>query len=112
MKWLLLLLSLALVGCVHTPKTVYVNKYVLIPVECEDFGRIDGIRPLPVKFVKATTEDGYTVLGLRGDMYSNLSIVFADTSRYLEEQMKAIDYYKNCIEVHNSIELNEKGEPK
>lgn len=111
MKWLLLILPLLLFGCGHSPKKIFVDKPVLIPVECEDFGRIEQVRALPVVFVQAKTEDGFTVLGLRGDMYSNLSIVFRDTLRYIEQQDKAIDYYKGCISDHNAIDLSEKGEP-
>lgn len=111
---ILLLLSLLLlfVGCTHTPEKEYITDYVFIPVVCEDFGRIDQVRSLPVKFVEADTSNGFKVLGLRGDMYSNLSIVIRDTLRYIGEQNKAIDYYKKCIEDHNSTTLNEEGVPE
>jgi hypothetical protein len=111
MKYLLLLLSLTLVACVHTPKEVIVTKPVLISVECEDFGKIEPVRALPVVYVQAKTEDGYNVLGLRGDSYSNLSILFSDIQRYISQQNLAIDYYKGCIADHNAIDLNEKGSP-
>lgn len=110
MKWILYLLPLVLFGCGHTPKEIVILDPVLIPVECEDFGRIEPVRALPVVFVEADTEDGFKVLGLRGDMYSNLSIIFRDTLRYIEEQDKAIDYYKKCISDHNEINLNEEEE--
>ena len=112
MKWLLLFISLLLVGCQHTPEKVYVDNYVLIPVECPDFGRIEPVDALPVVFVNAKTDDGFNVLGLRGDAYSNLSITIRDTLRYIREQKTAIEYYQSCIERHNSIELNEEGEPQ
>lgn len=112
MKWLLLILTLLLFGCGHNPDKVIVDNYVLIKVECQDFGRIEPIDALPVVFVKAKTEDGYNVLGLRGDMYSNLSIIFAEVTRYINQQKTAIDNYKGCIERHNSIELNDEGEPQ
>jgi hypothetical protein len=108
---LLLILSLLFVGCSHTPEKVYIDNYVFIPVVCEDFGRIDPVRSLPVVFVEADTSDGFKVLGLRGDMYSNLAIIIRDTLRYIGEQDKAIDYYTKCIENHNSTTLNEEGEP-
>ena len=111
MKWLLLLLTLTLVACGHTPKKIIVDNPVLIPVECEGFGQIEPIDALPVVFVQAETEDGFKVLGLRGDMYSNLSILFQDIRRYIEQQNLAIDYYKGCIADHNAIDLNEEGEP-
>ena len=112
MKWLLLLIPLLLFGCGHNPEKVVVDNYVLIPVECQDFGRIESIDALPIVFVNAKTEEGFNVLGLRGDMYSNLAITFRETLRYIEEQNTAIDYYKSCIERHNSITLNEEGEPR
>jgi hypothetical protein len=112
MKWLILLFSLSLVGCVHTPTEVPVTEYVLVKVECEDFGRIEPVDILPVVWVEGETEDGFKVLGLRGDMYSNLSIILRDTLRYIGAQEEAIDYYKKCIEVHNSKTLNKEGEPE
>ena len=112
MKWLLLILTLTLVGCGHTPKTVIVERPTLISVECEDYGRIEPVDSLPVVFVQAETEDGFNVLGLRGDMYSNLSILFQDIKRYIEQQDLAIDYYKGCIADHNAIDLNKEGEPE
>jgi hypothetical protein len=112
MKWLSLFMLLFLVGCQHTPKKVVVDNYVLIKVECEDFGRIDPVDALPVVFVNAKTDEGFNVLGLRGDMYSNLAITIRETLRYIEEQKTAIDYYKGCIARHNAITLNEEGEPQ
>ena len=112
MKWLPLFMLLFLVGCQHTPTEVIVDNYVLIPVECEDFGRIDPVDALPVVFVNAKTAEGFNVLGLRGDMYSNLAITLRETLRYIEEQNTAIDYYKGCIARHNAITLNEEGRPE
>lgn len=112
MKWILLFMLLFLVGCQHTPEKVVVPEYVLIPVDCPDFGRIDPIDTLPVIFVNAKTVEGFNVLGLRGNMYSNLSINIGETVRYITEQKMTIAYYKACIERHNSIKLNEKGEPQ
>ena len=114
MRWLFILSSLLiLTGCLHNPPEIeYIDNYVLLDVECEDFGKVESVRALPVVFVKARTDDGYIVLGLRGDQYSNLAIVMRDTLRYIEDQQAAIVYYKGCIERHNSIELNEEGEPQ
>ncbi len=78
---------------------------------CEEFGRIDPVRALPVVYVQAVDTSGNQVLGLRGGPYSNLAIVIRDALRYIREQNKAIDYYKKCIENHNSTTLNEEGEP-
>lgn len=100
MKYLLLLLFL--VGCGHTPGPEYLEVPVFTKVECDRFGRIEPVRALPVIFVKSTTADGFNVLGLRGDHYSNLSIVIRDTLRYLGEQDKAIGYYEKCIDDHNA----------
>ena len=110
MKYLLLSLSLLFVGCSHTPDKEYINVPVFSPVVCEDFGHIEGVRALPVIYVNAVDEDGYEVLGLRGDMYSNLSIVIRDTLRYIGEQDKAISYYEKCIADHNATQ-NEEGGP-
>ena len=112
MKWITISLLIFLVGCQHTPEKTVVDNYVLVPVECPDFGRIDPVDALPVVFVNAKTEEGYNVLGLRGDMYSNLAITIRETLRYIKEQKTAIDYYKGCIARHNAIELNERGEPR
>jgi hypothetical protein len=112
MKLLLLILLLFVAGCAHTPTETVVDNYIFIPVECEDFGRIESVKRLPVEYVKAKTDDGFNVLGLRGDMYSNLSIIIRDTLRYIGEQDKAIDYYKKCIERHNSTTINEEGVPE
>lgn len=108
---LLLIAMLFLVGCGHTTEIIYIDKPVLIPVVCEDFGRIDPVRALPVKFVNATDVNGFQVLGLRGDMYSNLAIVIRDSLRYIGEQKNAIDYYKGCIQSHNSTPLKKEGQP-
>jgi hypothetical protein len=95
----------------HTPTEIPVTKYVLVEVECEPFGRIEPVDRLPVIWVEAETENGFKVLGLRGDAYSNLSVMLRDTLRYIGEQNKAIDYYNKCIEIHNSKTLDEEGEP-
>ena len=112
MKYLLILLMLFLVGCGHTPEKIVVTEYVLVDVVCPDYAGVEGIKPLPVVFVEGNTEDGYKVLGLRGDMYSNLSINSAEVMRYIKEQKLAISYYRKCIEDHNSTTLNEEGEPE
>jgi hypothetical protein len=109
MKILLFILPLILIGCGHTPDKVVLDKLVYVNVECEDFGHITGIKPLPVVFVRAVDTEGYQVLGLRGDMYSNLSINSAETLRYIKEQTKAIGYYEKCIEDHNSTQDEEGG---
>ena len=111
MKLLYLSILLLLVSCGHTPEKKIVEVPVFIPVVCEDFGRIDPVRSLPVVYVQAKDSSGNQVLGLRGDQYSNLAIIIRDTLRYIGEQTKAIDYYKKCIEDHNSTTLNEEGEP-
>lgn len=111
MKILLLGIFLLLVGCGHTPDEILVPVPVFVPVICGDFGRIEPVKALPVRFVQAIDTDGNKVLGLRGDQYSNLSIVMADALRFIKEQKKAIEYYKFCIELHNSEQLNEEGEP-
>jgi hypothetical protein len=110
MKYLLILLALFLVGCGHTPEKEVVPFYLFADVVCEDFGHIDGINPLPVVFVRAKDTQGNQVLGLRGDMYSNLSINSAETLRYIIEQKKAISYYEKCIADHNAKQ-NEEGGP-
>ena len=110
MKYLLILLSLFLVACGHTPEKEVVPYFLFADVVCEDFGHITGINPLPVVFVSGTDRQGYQVLGLRGDMYSNLSINSADTLRYITEQKKAIGYYKKCISDHNAKQ-DEEGSP-
>ena len=110
MKYLLILLSLFLVACGHTPEKEVVPFYLFADVVCEDFGHIAGINPLPVVFVQGTDTEGNQVLGLRGDMYSNLSINSADTLRYIIEQTKSIGYYKGCIRDHNAKQ-NEEGSP-
>lgn len=111
MKLLLLSLILFLVSCGHTPEKVVVDNFIFVRVVCEDFGRIDPVEALPVVYVTGTDSDGNKVLGLRGDMYSNLAIVIRDTLRYIGEQNNSIDYYKQCIENHNSTTLNDEGEP-
>lgn len=112
MKLLSLSILLFLVGCGHTPEQVVVSVPYYVPVVCEDFGHIAGIKPLPVVWVGGVDTDGNQVLGLRGDMYSNLSINSAETLRYIIEQKKAIDYYKKCVMDHNSEALqNEEGSP-
>jgi hypothetical protein len=96
-------------GCSHTPEKEYIEVPVFSPVVCPDFGRIEGVKALPVVFVKGTDDKGNIVLGLRGDMYSNLSIVIKDSLRYIGEQTKAINYYEKCIADHNAKALNEEG---
>lgn len=105
------LILLFLVGCGHTPDKEIELVPVFSPVVCEDFGRLESIQPLPVVFVNAKTTDGFQVLGLRGDSYSNLAINSADTLRYIIEQKGEISYLENCIENHNS-KANEKGPPE
>lgn len=102
MKYLFIL-SLFLVGCGQTP--VIANTPTFSPVVCEDFGQINPVAIYPVEFVQAKTEDGFNVLGLRGDMYSNLSIMFKDVIRYINEQKQAISYYEKCIANHNAKAL-------
>lgn len=106
------LIILLLVGCGHTPDKEYIEVPVFVPVVCEDFGRIDSVEALPVVFVNAKDSKGNNVLGLRGDMYSNLSIVIRDTLRYIGEQKSKISYYEKCISDHNERPLKEKGEPE
>lgn len=101
-KYLFLLLFLT--ACGHTPEKEVITEFIYVDVVCEDFGHINGINPLPVIFVKGIDDKGYRVLGLRGDMYSNLAINSADTIRYILEQNKAIDYYKKCISDHNAVQ--------
>ena len=110
MKYLLILLMLFLVGCGHTPEKIVVTEYVLVDVVCPDYAGVEGIKPLPVVFVEGNTEDGYKVLGLRGDMYSNLSINSAEVMRYIKEQKLAIGYYRKCIADHNALQIE--GEPE
>lgn len=102
--------ALFLAGCGST-KIEYVPVPYFVDVVCPELGKTEGIRPLPVVWVSAVDREGNQVLGLRGDMYSNLSINSADTLRYIRQQNSAIDYYKTCIENHNSLQ-NEKGEPQ
>jgi hypothetical protein len=111
MKYLLLSLSLFLVGCGSTPEKEYVEVPVFSPVVCQDFGRIDGVRALPVVFVEAKDNKGNIVLGLSGGHYSNLSIVISDTLRYIGAQKEAINYYEKCIVDHNAKALTEEGSP-
>ena len=110
MKYILIL-ALFLSGCASVPEKEYVQVPVFSPVVCEDFGRIEGVRALPVVFVEAEDDEGFKVLGLRGDMYSNLSIIIRDSLRYIGEQKQAINYYEACIENHNSSGLNTEKEP-
>jgi len=109
MKYLLSLLALFLVGCGHTPEIEVVPLYLFADVVCEDFGHIPSINPLPVIFVKGIDEQGNQVLGLRGNMYSNLAINSAETFRYIKEQKKAISYYEKCIADHNATQNEEGG---
>jgi hypothetical protein len=111
MKSLLSILFVFLIGCGHTPEEIVISVPYYVPVVCEDFGHITGVKPLPVGWVNAIDTEGFQVLGLRGDMYSNLSINSAEALRYIIEQKKAIDYYKKCIWDHNSepFDINEEG---
>lgn len=109
--FILLIMSFVLIGCASEPEKIVVTKPVIIPVVCEDPGRIDPVEALPVVFVEGTDKQGNVVLGLRGDQYSNLSIVIRDTLRYIKEQKDTIAYYRGCIERHNSSTLNNEGEP-
>jgi len=109
MKYLFLLLFL--VGCGHTPKKEVVPVYVYTTITCEDYDKIDPVKTLPVVFVKAIDEQGYQVLGLRGDQYSNLAINSKKTIVYIIEQNKAISYYEKCIADHNATQEKKEGEP-
>lgn len=109
MRYLLLSLLLFISGCGSDPVKEYVEVPVFSPVVCPDFGRIEGVKALPVVFVKGIDDEGNIVLGLRGDQYSNLSIVIRDSMRYIREQKEAINYYEDCIENHNSTILENKG---
>lgn len=110
MKLLFGILTLFLFGCGHTIEREVIPFYLFANVTCEDFNHINGINPLPVIFVNGVDRQGNEVLGLRGDMYSNLSINSAETIRYIVEQKKAIEYYEKCIDDHNAIQ-NEEGQP-
>jgi len=110
MKYLLILLSLFIVGCGHTPEKEVIPFYLFADVVCERFGHIDSINSLPVIWVIGTDAQGNKVLGLRGDAYSNLSINSGETIRYIKEQTKAIEYYEKCIADHNATQ-NEEGGP-
>jgi hypothetical protein len=106
----LALLLLIVSGCGSNPEKVLVP--IFTPVECEDFGQIEPVKTLPVVFVNAVDTEGNQVLGLRGDQYSNLSIVFRRTLNYIDRQNKAIDYYKKCISIHNEKALKNEGLPE
>ena len=108
MKYLFLLLLLA--GCGHTPEVIVQTERVFIDVQCEELPHILPIEPLPVIFVQGVTTDGYQVLGLRGDQYSNLAINSADIIRYIQGQKASIEYYKKCIANHNAAQ-NAEREP-
>ena len=110
MKYLFILLLL--VGCGHTTEKEVVDNYIFVEVVCEDYGKIDPIRTLPVDFVNAKDREGNEVLGLRGEPYSNLSINSRRTIVYIVEQNKAIGYYSKCIADHNATQLNEEGQPE
>lgn len=103
------ILLLFLIGCGHTQEQG--DNLVFVPtlVNCEDFGRIEPIKTLPVVFVSGTDRRGYEILGLRGDQYSNLAINSSETLRYIVEQKKESSYYKKCIEDHNSNAQKERG---
>lgn len=109
MKILFTLLLFFLVGCAHEPEIQLVP--VFAPVTCANFSKPESIKTLPVDFVLAKDTEGYQVLGLRGDQYSNLAINSAETLRYIKEQKILLSYYKGCIEHHNSLQ-NEKGPPE
>ncbi len=112
MKYILLSLVLLLNACGHTPEKEIVTNYVFVDVTCEELGKIAPIKTLPVEFVNGTDRKGNEVLGLRGDQYSNLSINSRRTIVYIVEQAKTINYYKACIENHNSTGLpNEERVP-
>ena len=110
MKYLLLL-SILLVGCGHNPPDSIEVIYRPIPVNCEQYGHIESINPLPVKFVRGVDSKGNEVLGLRGDMYSNLALNSDRSLAYIIEQKKAIRYYEKCIADHNA-KTQEEGEPE
>ena len=112
MKLLYLTLLLFMVGCTYTPEKEYIPVPVIVPVVCEEFGRIEPVEALPVEFVQATDNEGNQVLGLRGAPYSNLAIIFRGTLTHIKAQTEAIDYYKKCIADHNAIILNEEGQPE
>lgn len=112
MKILIIPLLLLLSGCNWFVKETIVDNYVYVPVTCPEFIKPAPIITMPVQFVQAVDTEGNQVLGLRGDQYSNLAINSADTLRYIIEQKSAISYYRGCIENHNSVRLNEEGEPE
>lgn len=101
MKYLILF-SLLLSGCCGQAPLPPDPIPVIVPVSCEKFGRIEPVQRLPVVFVKAVDDKGNNVLGLRGDQYSNLSLIIRDSLRYIGEQKKAISYYEKCIDDHNA----------
>lgn len=111
MKLLLGISALFLFGCGHTIEKEIIPFYIYMEIACEDYGHIVGINPLPVVFVQGVDTTGNQVLGLRGDMYSNLAINSGETIRYIVEQSKAIGYYEKCIVNHNTIQAkkNEEG---
>lgn len=105
------LILLLLVGCgSNPPEKEYIPTGT--PVVCPKYEKIESLDPLPVIWVLAKTNDGYQVLGLRGDMYSNLAINSDKTLLYIIEQNKAIGYYEKCIADHNARVRNEEGEPE
>lgn len=108
MKYLILSLILFLTSCASNPPE-YIEVPIFSPVVCEDFGHIQGVDALPVVFVEAKDNKGNIVLGLSGNMYSNLSLIIRDTLRYIGEQDKAINYYEKCIADHNATPLIEEG---
>ena len=111
MKLLSLILLLFLVGCGHTVEKEVVPIYIYTKVTCENYGEIDPIKTLPIIFVNAVDKQGYQVVGLRGDQYSNLAINSRKTIVYIIEQSKAIDYYENCIANHNAEQEEKEGQP-
>jgi len=106
MKYLIPLLLL-LVGCGHTPPEPEII-YQVVQVNCK-YDKIDPIITFPVEWIVATDDNGFKVLGLRGDSYTNLTLNSDRTLSYIIEQNKAIGYYEKCIKDHN-LRAQKEGE--
>ena len=110
MKYLYLFLLIFLVGCTKIVKETELVP-IFAPVTCANIAELMPIKTLPVDFVLGKDTEGYAILGLRGDQYTNLAINSAETLRYIKEQKILSSYYLGCIEHHNSLQ-NEKGPPE